>query len=202
MFSKNRGRSGQADLFLKRTKDLALEGHPLVILSKHINWKVFEQSFGPEFHLRNGREAGPANRNGREAGPANRNGREAGPANRGGRPGLSTRLMAGLHYLQRAYNLSDEAVLAFFTENPQWQYFCGQEHYTHVLPCDPSGMTLWRKRTGPEKLVLMLKEITEAARRLNLLKQSARRRPVKKEAANTPIKSLSKIPERRISLKY
>ncbi len=182
MFSKNRGRSGQADLFLKRTKDLALEGHPLVILSKHINWKVFEQSFGPEFHLRNGREAGPANRNGREAGPANRNGREAGPANRngcgagpanrGGRLGLSIRLMAGLHYLQRAYNLSDEAVLAFFTENPQWQYFCGQEHYTHVLPCDPSGMTLWRKRTGPEKLVLMLKEITEAARRLNLLKKT------------------------------
>lgn len=145
MAPKDHGFSGQADLFLKRTEDVAHDDHPLVILSKRINWNVFEKSFGPEFHPETGR------------------------------PGLSTRLMTGLHYLKHAYNLSDEAVLAGFLENPQWQYFCGQEYYMNVLPCDRSSMTRWRKRIGPEKMALLLKETIDVARRLKLLKKSEMR---------------------------
>jgi len=38
-------------------------------------------------------------------------------ANRG-RPALSTRLMAGLHYLKHAFDESDESVVARLLENP------------------------------------------------------------------------------------
>ena len=72
---------------------MAHKSHPLVILSDKFNWEVFNKSFGSEFDPKNGR------------------------------PGLSTRLMVGLHYIKHAYNLSDEGVLAGFLENPQWQYF-------------------------------------------------------------------------------
>ena len=145
MAPKDYGSSGQADLFLKRTKDMVYKSHPLVILSKNINWDAFERAFGSEFHPETGR------------------------------PGLSTRLMAGLHYLKHTHNLSDQKVLTFFVENPQWQYFCGQEYYKHVLPCDRSSMTRWRKRIGKDKMTLLLKETTDVARRLGLLKKSEMR---------------------------
>lgn len=35
-----------------------------------------------------------------------------------GRPGVATRLMVGLHYLKHAYDLSDEAVVERWLENP------------------------------------------------------------------------------------
>lgn len=38
---------------------------------------------------------------------------------------LSTRLLAGLHYLKYAFDGSDENILARWLENPCWQYFCG-----------------------------------------------------------------------------
>jgi len=68
-----------------------------------------------------------------------------------GRPGLSPRLMVGLHYLKHAFDESDESVCDRWVENPYWQYFCGEEHLQHELPIDPSSMTKWRNRVG-EKL--------------------------------------------------
>ncbi|MDB5784784.1 transposase, partial [Caballeronia mineralivorans] len=40
---------------------------------------------------------------------------------RGGRPATSPRLIAGLLYLQHAFDLSDEAVVWQWVENPYWQ---------------------------------------------------------------------------------
>jgi IS5 family transposase len=40
-----------------------------------------------------------------------------------GRPGLSTRLLVGLHYLKHLYDISDESVVHEFVGNPYWQYF-------------------------------------------------------------------------------
>ena len=37
-----------------------------------------------------------------------------------GRPAKSTRLMVGLHYPKYTYNLSDEAVLERWVDNPYW----------------------------------------------------------------------------------
>lgn len=65
-----------------------------------------------------------------------------------GRPGLSPRLMVGLHYLKHAFDESDESVCDRWVENPYWQYFCGQDYLQHELPIDPSSMTKWRQRVG------------------------------------------------------
>jgi len=66
-----------------------------------------------------------------------------------GRPGLSPRLMVGLHYLKHAFDESDESVCDRWVENPYWQYFCGEMYLQHDLPIDPSSMTKWRDRVGP-----------------------------------------------------
>ncbi len=65
-----------------------------------------------------------------------------------GRPGIPVRLMVGLHYLKHAFNESDESVVARWVENPYWQYFCGEEYFSHRLPIDPSQMTRFRQRIG------------------------------------------------------
>ena len=141
MAPRNHPPDGQHDFFRKRTEDIAHENHPLVVLANKFNWSVFEESFGSQFHPNMGR------------------------------PGLSTRLMVGLHYLKHAYCLSDEAVLFHFVESPQWQYFCGSEYYMATLPCDPTSLVRWRKRIGEEKLQLLLKETIEVAKREKLLKR-------------------------------
>ena len=141
MTPQNNQPVGQYDLFKKRTEDIAHKTHPLVILSKAFNWDMFDKSFGKKFHPNNGR------------------------------PGLSTRLMVGLHYIKYAYNLSDEALMQMFVESAQWQYFCGLEYYTDKAPCDRSSLTRWRQRMGEEKLKLLLKETIEVAKRGGLLKR-------------------------------
>ena len=141
MTPRNNQPVGQYDLFRKRTEEVAHKSHPLVILSKAFDWNVFNKSFGEKFHPDNGR------------------------------PGLSTRLMVGLHYIKHAYNVSDEAVLAGFIESPQWQYFCGLEYYTDTVPCDRSSLTRWRQRMGEDKIKLLLKETIEVAKRAGLLKR-------------------------------
>ena len=69
------------DLFRMRLENLIDPNHPLVRLAEHIDWPVFEQQWGALF------ESGR------------------------GRPAIATRLVAGLHYLKHAYDLSDEAVV-------------------------------------------------------------------------------------------
>ena len=153
MVPKSHGFSDPSDSLQQRTDDLAHKEHPLVILSKHIHWKGFDKSFASQFHLEKGR------------------------------PGHLTRLMLGLHYLKHIYNLSDEKLLLFYPENPQWQYFCGQEYYKDTLPCDQNSLSRWRKRIGQKNLNLMLEEIINVARRLKLLK-CPKQRPIR----NTPTK--------------
>ena len=54
-----------------------------------------------------------------------------------GRPALHPRLVAGLMYLQHAYGLSDEAVLARWVENPYFQHFTGEVVFQHRPPFTP-----------------------------------------------------------------
>ncbi len=37
---------------------------------------------------------------------------------------------------KQMYQLSDEAVVAGWVENPYFQYFCGEEYFQHRLPVD------------------------------------------------------------------
>lgn len=87
-----------------------------------------------------------------------------------GRPGISTRLMVALHYLKYQHDLSDEAVVAQWLENPYWQYFSGMTFFEHELPIDPSSMTKWRKRIGEKGAELLLKETISAGLRLSIIK--------------------------------
>ncbi len=86
----------QDDLLRPRLIDLIDPRHELVKLRALINWEVFEREWAGLF-----------------------------PSGKG-RPATEPRLVAGLIYLQHAYRLSDEAVVARWMENPYYQHFTGE----------------------------------------------------------------------------
>ena len=91
---------------------------PMVKLARGIDWHGFDEHFGAYY-------------------------------SRGkGRPAISTRLMVSLHYLKYTNDLSDEAVVQGWVENPYWQYLSGMEFFCHEAPIDPSSMSRWRRRVG------------------------------------------------------
>lgn len=61
--------------------------------------------------------------------------RLAGSIMKRGRPGLSTRLMVGLHLLKHKEGLSDEAVCARWVESPYFQYFSFAASSTSGTSC-------------------------------------------------------------------
>lgn len=75
-----------------------------------------------------------------------------------GRPALPTRLMVGLCYLKHAFDLSDEALIERWCENPYWQHFCGFVFFQHRPPCDPTSLVRFRKRIGPDGMERLLAE--------------------------------------------
>jgi IS5 family transposase len=80
-----------------------------------------------------------------------------------GRPAIATRLIAGLHYLKHTYGLSDEQVVQRWSENPYWQYFCGETYFQHELPLNPSSLTRWRQRLGDTGMESLLGATIDAA---------------------------------------
>jgi len=116
--------------------------HPLIQLSKAIDWLVFEDAFGPTYALGKGRPAKPI------------------------------RLLVGLHYLKRAFNESDESVVDRWVENPYWQYFCGYTQFQHEFPIDSCNLSRWRKRVGAEKMETLLAGTIETAKAKKLVKKS------------------------------
>ena len=108
------------DLFRQELVNLIDPRHELCVLAGKIDWKALERQFGGLY------AAGV------------------------GRPGHPIRLMVGLQLLKYLRNISDEEVVATWTENPYWQYFCGEQYFCHDLPIDPSLMTGFRNRIGSE----------------------------------------------------
>jgi IS5 family transposase len=86
----------QDDLLRPRLVDLIDMRHELVKLETLIDWEFFEREWAGFF-----------------------------PSGRG-RPATSPRLVAGLLYLQHAFDLSDEAVVARWVETPYYQHLCGE----------------------------------------------------------------------------
>jgi len=127
------------DLFRSSLEQILNRKHPLYQLANKINWERFDKSFGALF------------------------------VQNQGRPGLPTRLVVGLHYLKHTYNESDESVVAHLLENPYWQYFCGFKQFQHELPIDPSSLTRWRKRLGPDKVAELLVATIQTAQDDKLL---------------------------------
>lgn len=120
-------------LFQSRLDQIINLDHALCQVSQKIDWEAFDSEYGQLYEEKYGR------------------------------PGISTRLMVALHYLRYTFNLSDEEVVARFVENPYWQYFGGFEYFQHQFPIDPSSMTRWRKRIGPDRIELLLQKLIELA---------------------------------------
>jgi IS5 family transposase len=121
------------DLFRSRLDQILDCKHPLFKLANQIDWSFFEKAFSSTYHETMGR------------------------------PGKSIRLMVALHYLKYTFDLSDEALLEGFLENPYWQYFCGFEYFQHRLPTDPSNMTRFRDRVGDKGFEKMLQALLRTA---------------------------------------
>jgi transposase, IS5 family len=132
----------QYDLFRSELVKMINPGHPLVKLSKVVEWKRFEEVFGESYCPDNGR------------------------------PAISTRLMVALHYLKYSCDLSDEEVVSGWVENPYWQYLSGMKFFEHELPIHPSSMTRWRKRIGEGGMEEMLQETLAAGLRMKAVKIS------------------------------
>ena len=70
-----------------------------------------------------------------------------------GRSGKPIRLMVGAHILKHMHGISDEAVADRLCGDVYWMAFCGiNEPFATVdwKPLDPSTMTYFRKRIGPD----------------------------------------------------
>lgn len=67
-----------------------------------------------------------------------------------GRPSVPVRKIVGLLILKHVYNASDENVVSRWTENPYWQFFCGEVNFQKKPPFDPSEFVHFRKRIGKE----------------------------------------------------
>ena len=136
----------QDDLLRPRLLDMIDQRHELVKLAALIDWEVFEREWAGFF-----------------------------PSGKG-RPATEPRLVAGLLYLQHAYRLSDEAVVARWVENPYHQHLTGETFFQHRLPIDPSSLTRWRGRIGEEGVEWLLTQTIRAAQRSGAIDEDSIRR--------------------------
>ncbi len=74
-----------------------------------------------------------------------------------GRPSVPIRRVIGLLLLKHIYNLSDEAIIDRWIENPYWQYFSGEKVFQTEKPFDPTEFIHFRKRIGEEGAEKLLK---------------------------------------------
>ena len=146
MRPKSQSAQPQRELFQIELEQLIDMSHPLVRLGSGMDWLSFEQTLGGTYHPTQGA------------------------------PGISTRLMVALHYLKDQQDLSDEDVVAAWTENPYWQHFSGMTHFQHQIPIDPSSMTRWRKRLGATGAEQMLRATIEAGMAMRVIRPAQLKR--------------------------
>mgnify|MGYP001796942806 CR=1 FL=1 len=78
-----------------------------------------------------------------------------------GQPAIPVRLMVGCLLLKRLYNLGDETLAQAWVMNPYMQFFCGEAHFQHQFPFDPSDFVHFRKRIGEEGIELIFTHSVE-----------------------------------------
>ncbi|MFK5982702.1 MAG: IS5 family transposase [Flavobacteriaceae bacterium] len=74
-----------------------------------------------------------------------------------GRPSVPIRRMIALLLLKHIYNLSDEAIVDRWMENPYWQYFSGELIFQTEKPFDPTEFIHFRNRIGKQGAERLLK---------------------------------------------
>lgn len=138
----------EVDLFRHPLLEQINAKHPLVRLADLIDWPRLSAAMSESF------------------------------TSRRGRPATSARLIAGLLYLQHAFDLSDEEVVWRWVENPYWQVFTGETYLQTQPPIDPSSLTRWRGRLGEAGIEELLAETIEAAKRAGVIKPSSVKRVI------------------------
>jgi IS5 family transposase len=117
--------------------------HPLVRMADSMQWELFEQHWSA-LH-----------------------------SDAGGQMASSGRRVAGLLMLKHMEALSDERLMELWVTNPYYQYFCGETHFQHRPPVDPTSMTKWRNRLGEEGLEWLLTTVVESATRSGVVKRDS-----------------------------
>jgi IS5 family transposase len=78
-----------------------------------------------------------------------------------GQPGVPVRMMVGCLLLKQLYNLGDETLAKAWIRDPYMQYFCGEAHFQHRFPFDPSDFVHFRKRIGEEGIEKIFRHSVE-----------------------------------------
>lgn len=120
--------------------------HELVKLAALIDWAVFDREWAGFF-----------------------------PSSKGW-PATEPRVVAGLLYLQHAYCLSDEAVVARWVENPYYQHFTGETFFQHRPPIDPSSLTRRRGRIDEEGVGWLLTQTIRARQKSGVIDEDSAKR--------------------------
>jgi hypothetical protein len=147
------------DFFRSRLDQMIDLRHPLAALTERIPWSQLEASLAPSF-ARRSRE-GKVIEGDDLFGSARQV--AGGGTSSAGRPRLPIRLMAALLYLKHAFNLSDEELVARWSENVVWQYFSGLDYYTPKLPCDATQIGRFRTAIGEAGVEELLKATIDTA---------------------------------------
>lgn len=108
--------------------DMLDQRHPLYRLADKIDWRRFEETFTPLY------------------------------SQDMGAPAKDIRLMCGLLILKHVRNLSDKSVVAQWSENAYYQYFCGMDTFSPCQPCASTELVHFRKRIGESGVELILAE--------------------------------------------
>ena len=134
---------GSGELFRQTLREQINLKHPLVKLADLIEWERIDAVCASRF--KSGR----------------------------GRPATSPRLIAGLLYLQHAFDLSDDDVVWGWVENPYWQVFTGETYLQIEPPIDPSSLTRWRQRLGEEGIEELLAVTISAGQRSGAVRKNS-----------------------------
>ena len=76
-------------------------------------------------------------------------------------------------YLQHLHDLSDEAVIDRWVENPYFQHFTGETFFQHRPPIHPSSLSRWRDRIGDEGAEWLLTKTIAAGRASGAVKDES-----------------------------
>ncbi|MDE2150229.1 MAG: IS5 family transposase [Gammaproteobacteria bacterium] len=154
------------DFFRARLDQMIDLHHPLAVLATRMPWAQLEAALAPCFARQD--------RPGERVEVEDLFGAHAQVAGAGvaaaGQPRLSLRLMLSLLYLKHAFDLSDEALVARWSENVVWQYFSGLEYYEPRLPCDATQLGRFRSAIGEAGVEELLKATIEAAVQMQAVK--------------------------------
>jgi len=107
--------------------------NPLVRLADSMQWEIFEEHWRSLY------------------------------SSAGGPMASSGRRVAGLLMLKHMEALSDERLMEVWVTNPYFQYFCGETHFQHRPPVDPTSLIKWRHRLGEQGMEWLLTTVVESA---------------------------------------